>query len=193
MQLEARFLAPMHGVAARTAGVEARAQGRQRRLGFGAAQCLLRERKPQQQRIDALFVFDERNDVGSALLFEQPIAVRADRVEIARIGSERCPEMLSAAASPCRCAISPSSDSIQARTSAGASGIAASERSSAAFADCALPVTASMPAVHATTYRSGCEPLHSRAVGARLIVFSLHCLYSRAHEDRASVTRLASR
>ena len=74
LQLEARFLAPMHGIAARATRVEARAQSRHRRFGFGTPQCLLREREPQQQRIDARLVLHQRHDVGGTPLVEQPIA-----------------------------------------------------------------------------------------------------------------------
>ena len=59
----------------------------------GRPQRLLRKGQTQQQPVHALLVLDERNDFGGAVLFEQPVAVGADRVEIARVGGERRPEM----------------------------------------------------------------------------------------------------
>ena len=133
-QLEARFLAAMHGVAPRPACVETRAQRGHCRVGFGQPQSLLRKREAQEQTIHALLLFDERDDVGGAVLFEQPVAIGSDGVEIARVGGERCPEMQCRPGSPRRCAISPSNDSIHARTSGAASGSVESQRLSAAFA-----------------------------------------------------------
>ena len=56
LQLKARLLAPVHDVAARPAGVEARAQRSDARVGFRPLQRLLRERQSQQQRVDARLV-----------------------------------------------------------------------------------------------------------------------------------------
>ena len=57
MQAEARFLAPMNAVAACTACVEARAQRRDRGFRVRPPQRFLREREPQQQRIDSRLLF----------------------------------------------------------------------------------------------------------------------------------------
>ena len=94
MQLKARLLAPVHDVAACAARIEtAREASPPSYSASGTPQRLLREREPQQQRVDALLLLHQRNDVGGALLLEQPVAVRADRVEVARIGGERGAEM----------------------------------------------------------------------------------------------------
>jgi hypothetical protein len=69
-ELEPRVLALMHCVAAGAARLEARAQGLDRRRGFRPPGRTLRQREPQQQRIDPGFVADERDRVGGSLLVE---------------------------------------------------------------------------------------------------------------------------
>ena len=70
---------------ARSVSIDAAASGRLARA--------LRQREPQQQRIDPGLVADERDRVGGTLLVEEPIAVRAQQIQVARVGFERRAEV----------------------------------------------------------------------------------------------------
>ena len=92
-ELEPRVLALVHRVAAGATRLEARAQGLDRRRGFRPPGRALRQREPQQQRIDPGLVADERDRVGGTLLIEEPIAVRAQQIQVSRVGFERRAEV----------------------------------------------------------------------------------------------------
>jgi hypothetical protein len=86
--LKARLLAAVHDIAACAARVEARAQRRDGRVRFRPLQRLLRERQPQQQRVDPRFALHQRDHLRRASMVEQPVAVRAQRVKVARVGGQ---------------------------------------------------------------------------------------------------------
>ena len=149
-ELEARVLALVHGVAAGAACLEARAQRLDRRRGF----------RPSSRRVARA-----RAAAAAHRRASRCRRARSRRPRAAGRGANRCTRpgdtgladwrraprgsVRSAAGSPRRCAISPSSVSAHARPAPSMRTAPASVRRSVSYAGPALPVTLSIAAVQA--------------------------------------------